>query len=241
MLRASIHEVGNSKDFVKIGASVFATQVVSYHRMTHNILLKALCRTLVEIPDSTEPEACEPEASCERIIKSSCRKTGLLSAGLSIPMGPLGLVTLMPELTAVWKIQSQMVSDIASVYGKQTSLTREQMLFFLFRHSVSHLVGDVVKKSGERFLVQTLSQEVFERLVQKLALRLSGRLTMRAAKVVFPLVGAGFVGAYSYVDTLQVGRNTQAFFNLKKEQMKSAGEDDGPEVYQYQAAGNGCE
>jgi len=207
--------------------------------MEQSIILRALCRTLVEIPQSNEPEAVEPDLSSDRIIKRSCRQAGLLSAGLSIPTGPLGLITLMPDLTGVWNIQSHMVSDIASAYGERSWLTREQMLFFLFRHSVSHLVGDVITKSGERFLVQKLSQKAFDSVVQKLALRISSRLTVRATKIAFPLLGAAFLGAYSYVDTLQVGITAKKFFSLKNEQMQSSWKDNRKRVYQPEPAGNG--
>jgi hypothetical protein len=61
---------------------------------------------LIEIPDSHEPEATDPKMASDRIIRRSCKKAGLLSAALSLPTGPLGLVTLMPELTGVWKIQT---------------------------------------------------------------------------------------------------------------------------------------
>jgi len=207
--------------------------------MDQNIILRALCRTLVEIPESSEPEALDPELASDRIIKRSCSKAGLLSAALSVPMGPLGLITLMPELTGVWNIQSHMVSDIASAHGERSCLTREQMLFFLFRHSVSHFVGDVITKSGERFLVQRLSQKAFDSVVQKLALRISSKLTVRATKIAFPLLGAAFLGAYSYVDTLQVGITAKKFFSLKNEQMQSSWKDNGRRVYQPEPTGNG--
>ena len=45
-----------------------------------------------------------------------------------MPPGPLGWLTIAPELLAVWKIQAQMVSDLAGVYGKAATLTREHMV-----------------------------------------------------------------------------------------------------------------
>lgn len=186
--------------------------------MQEHLLLNAIFRTLVEIPDSNEPQATHPDVASDKIIRRSCKKAGLLSAALSLPTGPLGLITLMPDLTGVWRIQSQMVSDIASAYGEQKRLEREQMLFFLFRHSISHLAGEVITKSGERYIVQKLSERAFGRLVDKVTLRIGSGLTLRATKVVFPLVGAAFLGVYSYHDTRQVGTTTQRFFSMKNEQ-----------------------
>ncbi len=183
--------------------------------MQEHLLLSAIFRTLVEIPDSHEPKAVDPDVASGKIIRRSCKKAGLLSAALSLPTGPLGLITLMPDLTGVWRIQSQMASDIASAYGERKRLDREQMLFFLFRHSISHLAGDVIAKSGERYIVQKLSERAFGNIVEKLALRIGSNLTLRATKIVFPLIGSAFLGVYSYCDTLQVGATTKRFFNSK--------------------------
>ncbi len=186
--------------------------------MEEHLLLSAIFRTLVEIPDSHQPEAVDPDVASDKIIRRSCKKAGLLSAALSLPTGPLGLITLMPDLTGVWRIQSQMVSDIASAYGERRRLDREQMLFFLFRHSVSHLVGDIIAKSGERYIVQALSEKAFGNIIEKLALRLGSSMTLRATKIVFPLIGSAFLGVYSYRDTLQVGATTKRFFSIKSGQ-----------------------
>jgi hypothetical protein len=185
--------------------------------MEERVLLRAIFRTLIEIPDSHEPEADDPHAASDKIIKRSCKKAGLLSASLSLPTGPLGLITLLPDLTGVWRIQSQMVLDIASAYGEPKRLSREEMLFFLFRHSVSHLVGEIVTKSGERYIVRKLSERAFGNIVERLALRIGGRLTLRATKIVFPLVGSAFLGMYSYRDTLRVGATTKRYFGMQNE------------------------
>lgn len=186
--------------------------------MKERLLLSAIFRILVEIPDSNQPQAVDPDLASDEIIRRSCKKAGLLSAGLSLPTGPLGLITLMPDLTGVWRIQSQMVSDIAAAYGERKRLDREQMLFFLFRHSVSRLVGDVVARSGERYVVRKLSEETFANLVEKIAVRIGSNLTLRATKIVFPLIGAAFLGVYSYRDTLRVGATTKRFFSSKSRQ-----------------------
>jgi hypothetical protein len=174
----------------------------------------------MEVPESNEPEAANPDQSSDKIIRRSCRNAGLLSVGLSLPTGPLGLITLLPDLTGVWKIQRQMVADIASAYGERGQLNREQMLFFLFRHSVTHLFADVVTKSGERYVVRRLSGKTFESVIERLAARIGSNLTLRASKIALPVLGAAFLGSYSYLDTLNVGLTAKKFFALKTAQEK---------------------
>ena len=81
----------------------------------------------------------------------------IASGVIALPLGPIGWLTILPELIAVWKIQSQLVSDIAAIYGKRASLTQEQMIYYLFRHTAAQVFGDVVVRVGERVLVRRVS------------------------------------------------------------------------------------
>ena len=64
---------------------------------------------------------------------------------LALPPGPLGWLTILPEMLAVWKIQSQMVADIAALYGQKSTLTEEQMVYCLFRHSAAQVAATAIE------------------------------------------------------------------------------------------------
>src|SRR5262249_31097864 len=96
-------------------------------------LLDVLEHFLTRIPDSSEPEGRSPEERARKTARNAARKAALLSGGLALPPGPLGYVTIIPDLVAIWKIQAQMVADIAGTFGKKSFLGREQMLYCLFR------------------------------------------------------------------------------------------------------------
>ena len=80
---------------------------------------------------------------------------------------------MLPELVGVWKLQAQMVSDIAGVYGKRKTLGREQMLYCLFKHVSAQLFRDVVVRVGERVVVQQTSLKVLQILAQQVGVQLS--------------------------------------------------------------------
>src|SRR5688572_22289604 len=85
------------------------------------------------IPPTAEHESQLPADRVRVIGNKAATKAALTAGTLALPPGPLGWMTILPELVAVWKIQAQMISDIAAVYGKESYLTREQMLYCLFR------------------------------------------------------------------------------------------------------------
>lgn len=172
----------------------------------------AILDLVLHVPPSQEPPQANPAARAHSIARAAARKASLLSGSMALPPGLLGWLTVMPELLGVWKLQAQMVSDIAGVYGQSRTLGREQMLYCLFRHVSAQLFRDMVVRVGERVMVRQTSLNVLQALAQKVGgLVIKAVLRKGAARFV-PLLGAVGVGAYAYYDTLQVARTAVALF-----------------------------
>jgi hypothetical protein len=119
---------------------------------------------------------------------------------------------MLPELFGVWRLQAQLVSDIAGVYGKTATLNREQMLYCLFRHVSAQVFRDVVVRAGERVLIRSASLGALQALAQRLGIKLAHGTLGRGASRLVPLAGAVGVGAYAYYDTLQVAKTASELF-----------------------------
>lgn len=126
--------------------------------------------------------------------------------------GPLGLLTLLPDLLAIWKIQAHLVSDIAAVYGLQGQLTREHMLYCLFKHTAAQAVRDLVVRAGERFLIKKASFTVIQQIARKLGLTVKKKVIGGGVSRFLPLVGAMGVGGYAYYDTAKVAATAIELF-----------------------------
>lgn len=167
---------------------------------------------LGRIPDSTQRAVIEPQARAQAIAEAAARRAALLAGGLALPPGPLGWLTVLPELYAIWKLQAQMVADIAGAYGLRWRLTREQMLFCLFRHTAAQALRDIAVRAGQRWLVQTATLGVLRGAARSIGVRLSQRALGRGIARWLPVVGAMSVGAYAWYDTRQVGRTAIDLF-----------------------------
>ena len=121
-----------------------------------------------------------------------------------MPPGPIGWLTILPELVAVWKIQAQMVADIAAIYGKKAFLTREQMLYCLFRHMAAQAVRDFVAYAGERVLFRRVTLHALQTAAKKVGIRITQRAIGKGIGRWIPVLGALGVAAYAYYDTGQV-------------------------------------
>ena len=85
------------------------------------------------VPQSNCTPSEQPHLDALKLANVAARNAAFAAGSLALPPGPVGWLTLIPELVAVWKIQAQMVSDIAAVFGRSASLGSEQMLYCLFR------------------------------------------------------------------------------------------------------------
>jgi hypothetical protein len=124
----------------------------------------------------------------------------------------MGMLTILPDIMAIWHIQRQMVADIAAVYGKSKQLGKEEMLYCLFKHLASQVLRDVVVRVGERMLVRRTSLKFIQEMLKKIGVRITQRIAGRGISRWIPIVGAIGIGAYAFYDTAQVGETAIDLF-----------------------------
>jgi hypothetical protein len=165
------------------------------------------------IPHSKVDASGRPDEEARRIANAAASKAGLTAGSLALPPGPLGWLTVLPELVAIWKIQAQMVSDVAHVYGKDARLGREQMLYCLFRHTAAQAFRDVVIRLGDRLVFRRASMAALNRIAQRVGVSVTQRTVSKGISRWLPVVGALGVGAYAYYDTAQVAKTAIDLFS----------------------------
>jgi hypothetical protein len=178
------------------------------NRVTHAIL-----DFVSHIPRSKVDAATDPKVQARVIAGRAAQRAALTAGSLALPPGPLGWLTVLPELVAIWKLQAQMVSDIAAAYGRHAELGREQMLYCLFRHTAAQAFRDLVVRMGDRLLFRRMSQTVLERIARQLGVKLSRRALGEGVSRWLPVIGALGVGAYAYYDTGQVAATAIELFD----------------------------
>ena len=166
----------------------------------------AIERVIADVPPPRTHQVSDPASDAAAIAKRAAKQAALLSGSLALPPGPLGMLTVLPDLFLIWKTQRQMVADIFGLYGRSAELTRVHMLYCLFRHAASHVLRDFVVRTGQRVIVQQLTAGALQGIVRKVGVTVTRRVLGTAASRWVPLAGAAAVGAYAYWDTLQVAR-----------------------------------
>jgi uncharacterized protein (DUF697 family) len=176
-------------------------------------LAQKLLEVVVHVPATAEPASESPEARSRAIIRGAALKAAGTSGTLALPPGPWGMLTVLPDLVAIWKIQAQMVADIAGAYGQTALLSQEQMLYCLFRQTASQAVRDLVVHIGDRLAIRRAPLRVIQRALRQIGLKMAQRLAGRTVSRWLPVVGALGVAAYAYRDTMRVGHTAIALFS----------------------------
>lgn len=158
------------------------------------------------VPPSREKSADAPADAAKAIARKAASRAAAVSGALALPPGVFGLLTVVPDLVAIWRIQAQLVSDVAGLYGKEMQLTRTHMLYCLFRHATSQLARDVVVRAGQRFVVRELSGGALRSVLSSIGISVTQRVAGTAASRWIPVLGAAAVAGYAYFDTLQVAK-----------------------------------
>jgi hypothetical protein len=141
----------------------------------------------LEMPTSEEVPRADAGARAEALSKKAALKAAALSSGLALPPGPAGLLTLLPDLVGIWRIQSRLVADIAACHGQTACLTRESLFYCVFKHGAAQALRDVAAVVARRW-------------------------TSKAAFRWLPVAGALGVGVFAYVDTARIGKEATSFF-----------------------------
>jgi hypothetical protein len=178
-----------------------------------NRISNAIFDLLGQVPESAEQPHRDPGKRSRSIANRAAAKAALSAGSLALPPGPLGWLTILPELRTVWKQQAQMVADIAGSFGKSPSLTREQMLYCLFRHIAPAAFLGMVTETGDRVVFSEASPRALRAIVQKIGLRITLRVLSKGVSRWVPMVGALGVGAYAFRDTGQVANTAIALFS----------------------------
>lgn len=165
-------------------------------------------RVIADVPPPRTHRVTDGARAAEKVAREAAQKAAVLSGSLALPPGPIGMLTVLPDLYLIWKVQRQMVTDIFALHGRESELTRSHMLYCLFRHMASQVARDVVVRAGQRAIVLQLSAGAIGSLLRSVGVSVTQRVAGTAASRWVPIAGAAAVGAYAYWDTMQVAKST---------------------------------
>ncbi|MCW7496464.1 hypothetical protein ND860_08025 [Leptospira levettii] len=154
-----------------------------------------------------------PEELLNELVQNACFKSGLISATCSLPPGPLGILSILPELLMVYRIQGHLIMDIAALYGKEVQVTKELLLYCLFKHGGAHVFRKIIEESSFKILIRPTTVRVFQTVLEKLGIMISKSIIRKQFARWVPIGGAVVTGTFAYYDTKRVGKTAMELFS----------------------------
>ncbi|TGM72328.1 hypothetical protein EHR01_13745 [Leptospira mtsangambouensis] len=154
-----------------------------------------------------------PDDLIRELVQNASFKSGLVSATCSLPPGPLGILSILPELLFMYRIQGHLILDIAALYGKEVQVTKELLLYCLFKHGGAHVFRKIIEESSLKILIRPTTVRVFQTMLEKLGLLISKSIIRKQFARWIPIGGAVVTGTFAYYDTKRVGQTAMDLFS----------------------------
>ncbi len=139
------------------------------------------------------------------IIASYSNLNGLTAAGANLVPGPLGALTIVPELMIIIRNQIQMIYDIGVAQGKEVHLNGDLLLAIFYTVTGGGAIGLAAVKGG-----QLLVKRASLRIIQRIIIWLGGKITQRALRALLarwvPIAGSVAMGVWARQSTIQMGK-----------------------------------
>lgn len=151
-------------------------------------------------------------ATPDELIKTISWATFGITTLASLPPGPFGLLTILPDLIAVTKLQVDLVYSIANYYNKMEEVN-PTILALIFANEAGVKIGSaIVDHVGSKVVVKTLNSSALRPITNKIAEKIGARITEKAVGRWIPFVFAPIFGAFSKTMTTRIGNEAVKLF-----------------------------
>lgn len=165
---------------------------------------------------SQYPEKRPSAYEADRIINDSAKMNFAISGSMSLIPGPLGLVSVVPELALITNNQIAMIYDIGLAYGKEKHLTKELLLGVTIS-AMGSSAGGLLVMHGSKVVVKKASVKVFQNVVKVLAGKITQKVAKSALGKFVPLLGAAALATWSAYTTKMIGKRAIEIFSKEIE------------------------
>ncbi len=161
----------------------------------------------------TYKEDGETFGSVEEIIDEAGQKAFKISTALGLIPGPLGMVTILPEVAALTKLQINLIYRIAKRHGKQEEVNSELVLLIL-GNAMGVAAGEVLlREAGARLVLKSVNTRLIKALAKKIGARMVDTAAEKAIARWIPMVTAPLFGYFSRSLTRKIGREANKLFS----------------------------
>jgi len=146
------------------------------------------------------------------LIKKKSIQSAFISFGAGSIPGVGGILSIFPETYILLKLQARMIKDIAILLGRESFLSKEILLYCLFKDSKLNLLESSIRITGTKLLVRPISFELITSIFYKLVLNKAEKNNKDKNRILFSFISAITNGSLSFLDTQIIGNTANSLF-----------------------------
>lgn len=150
------------------------------------------------------------------IVSSYANQNAVISGGSGLVPGPMGMLTIVPELALVIRNQLSMVYDIGVAYGYGKKLTSE-LLIGVFGYALGSGALGLLAIHGQKVLVRRASLQFMQKVVQLMAGKVTQRVLKSMVSKWLPIAGAIALATWSKLSTHLIAERAISIFEKEIE------------------------
>lgn len=160
-----------------------------------------------------DPAQVEVTGTPEEMTREAARRAFAVSMAAGLAPGFFGMMTILPEIVAVTKIQIRLVHKIARFHNAGASLDRT-VLLLIFSEAIGLMMGkSLLRRVGARLVVTTLSTGLARRMASLVGARIVAKAVQKAVARWLPAVTAPVLAAFSKSMTMRIGHHAAKLFS----------------------------
>ncbi len=141
----------------------------------------------------------------DEMIDEAASKAFKISTALGLIPGPAGLMTVLPEVIALTRLQISLIYRIARHYGR-TKMVDKEIVLLILANVMGVAGGEVlVRRAGERLVIKTANTRVVKALARRIGTHVIDTAAEKAVGRWIPLAIAPLFGYLSRSLTRKIG------------------------------------
>lgn len=158
----------------------------------------------------------EPSGKPDDMIDEAAQRAFKISTALGLIPGPVGFLTILPEVVALTKLQINLIYRIARYYNR-SEIVNQQIVLLILANVTGVAGGEaLVRKVGTTLVIRTANARLAKNLARKVGTHIIDAAVEKAIGKWIPVLTAPLFGYFSRSLTRKIGQEAKRLLSERE-------------------------
>jgi uncharacterized tellurite resistance protein B-like protein len=177
------------------------------------LILPAFERTINKRKEFYNDNPRPSKSDVETIINTSSAENAVRSGILAFAPGPLGLITIIPDLVMSMESQINMIYDIGVAHGKEELMTKETILSLALLSGGGSMGISLLTQQAGKLVVKKAAVKIIQNTAKAVGIKLTAGAVKSSVASYVPLLGGLAIGVWVKYVTDELGRSSESILS----------------------------